>query len=190
MVKKNMSIKKPMLLVFAGPNGSGKSTFTQYFEKLGEYTNADDVVASTGISNIDAAKLVDENRYAAIKERKDLTIETVLSSKYKLDLLKYAKREGYFIKCFFILTTDPTINIARVDNRVALGGHAVEKEKIISRYYKSLSNIKELMNLCDIIHVYDNTTAIPVRIIRKHKKDVTIYPNKYWSQERILELLN
>ncbi|MBQ5420488.1 MAG: hypothetical protein IIU24_10310 [Selenomonas sp.] len=38
-----MSIRKPMILVIAGPNGSGKSTFTQYFEKIGEYTNADDL---------------------------------------------------------------------------------------------------------------------------------------------------
>ena len=39
--------RKPMILVFAGPNGSGKSTITQYFDKIGTYTNADDVVAAT-----------------------------------------------------------------------------------------------------------------------------------------------
>ena len=44
-----------MILVLAGPNGSGKSTITQYFEKVGEYTNADDVVVSTGMDNVDAA---------------------------------------------------------------------------------------------------------------------------------------
>ena len=44
-----MSIRKPMVLVLAGPNGSGKSTITQYFEKVGEYTNADDIVLSTGM---------------------------------------------------------------------------------------------------------------------------------------------
>ena len=57
-----MSTKKPMLLLFAGPNGSGKSTITSHFDMVGEYTNADDVVASTGISIVDAAKLVDERR--------------------------------------------------------------------------------------------------------------------------------
>ena len=43
MGRYSMSIKKPMILVIAGSNGSGKSTFIQYFEKIGEYTNADDV---------------------------------------------------------------------------------------------------------------------------------------------------
>lgn len=33
--------------MYLGRNGSGKSTITQYFEKVGEYTNADDVVATS-----------------------------------------------------------------------------------------------------------------------------------------------
>lgn len=98
-----MSIKKPMILVFAGPNGSGKSTITQYFDKVGEYTNADEVVYSTGMNNVDAAQFVDKKRYAAIDDKKDFTFETVLSSEYKMDILRKAKKEGYFIKCFFTL---------------------------------------------------------------------------------------
>ena len=44
------------------------------------------------------------------------------------------------------------------------------------------------MELCDILHVYDNTVE-PVRIIRKHKEDVSIFPNEIWSEEDILELI-
>ena len=152
-----MLTKKPMILVFAGPNGSGKSTITPYFDIVGEYTNADDVVASTGGDPFEAAKAVDERRYASIDDKRDFTFETVLSSQYKLDILKKAKNEGYFIKCVFVLTVDPYINVARVESLVAQGGHGVDKEKIISRYDKSLSNIKEMLKICDILHVYDNT---------------------------------
>ena len=88
----------------------------------------------------------------------------------------------------FVLTTDPLINVARVHARVAAGGHDVDKEKIIQRYYKSLGNIKRLMELCDILHVYDNTEE-PVRIIRKHKEDISIFPNELWSEEKLLELI-
>ena len=35
-----------------GPNGSGKSTITAFFDKVGKYTNADDVVATTGMNKI------------------------------------------------------------------------------------------------------------------------------------------
>ena len=183
-----MSIRKPMILVLAGPNGSGKSTITQYFETIGAYTNADDIVAATGMSNEEAAKLVDDKRYASIAAKEDFTFETVLSSKFKLDILKKAKEEGYFIKCVFVLTINPLINVARVETRVASGGHDVEKKKIIERYYKSLNNIKNLMDICDILHVYDNTLE-PVRIIRKHKEDISIFPNELWTEEKIDGLL-
>lgn len=66
--------KKPMALVFAGPNGSGKSTIKQYFEIVGTYTNADDIVAATGMSNEEAAKFVDEKRYDAIMKKEDISI--------------------------------------------------------------------------------------------------------------------
>ena len=183
-----MSVRKPMLLVFAGPNGSGKSTISQYVERIGEYTNADDIASSTGMELIEAAKFVDNKRYLAIKEKRDLTFETVLSSDYKLDILKKAKSAGYFIKCIFFLTVDPLINVARVESRVALGGHDVPRDKIISRYGKSLAHIKDLIDICDILHVYDNSKQ-PVRIIRKHKDDITLYPNKLWKLDEIIKLV-
>ena len=183
-----MSDNKPMILVFAGPNGSGKSTITQYFDKVGTYTNADDVVAATGMSNQEAAEMVDRMRYASIEAGEDFTFETVLSSQYKLDILRKAKEKGYFIKCVFVLTVDPNINVARVEARVASGGHSVEKDKIITRYFKSLKNIQVLMDLCDILHVYDNSIE-PTRIVRKHKEDISIFPNELWSEEKLMELI-
>ncbi|MGN1305129.1 MAG: zeta toxin family protein [Oscillospiraceae bacterium] len=184
-----MSERKPMVLVLAGPNGSGKSTITQFFDIVGNYTNADDMVASTGMSNEEAAILADKMRYRSIEQKEDLTFETVLSSHYKMDILEKAKSEGYFIKCIFVLTVDPSVNVARVAARVALGGHDVDESKIRSRYEKSLANIKRLMEICDILHVYDNTVE-PVRIIRKHKDDISIFPNDLWSVDRILELIS
>ena len=187
-VKENMSDKKPMILVFAGPNGSGKSTITQFFDIIGEYTNADNIVAATGMSNKEAAEFVNKKRYAAIEEKRDFTFETVLSSHYNLDILKKAKENGYFIKCIFVLTVAPSVNVARVAARVASGGHGVDTDKIVSRYNKSLGNIKELLEICDIMHVYDNTFE-PVRIIRKHKSDVSVFPNELWSENDIKKLL-
>lgn len=72
--------------------------------------------------------------------------------------------------------------------RVANGGHFVEKDKILSRYYKSLTNIKNLLEICDIMHVYDNTFT-PTRIIRKHKDDISTFASEIWSEEQILKLM-
>lgn len=183
-----MQNRKPMLLVMAGPNGSGKSTITQFFEKIGKYTNADDMVLSTGMSNEEAAKLADVSRYNSINAHEDLTFETVLSSEYKIKILEKAKSEGYFIKCIFVLTADPQINIFRIESRVSQGGHYVDSDKVKDRYWKSLANIKRLMKICDIMHVYDNTSE-PMRIIRKHKDDISVFANEYWTEEKIYELL-
>ena len=112
---------------------------------------------------MEAAVLVDRMRYESIAKKEDFTFETVLSSEYKLNILRKAKEEGYFIKCVFMLTVDPQINIARIESRVAAGGHNVDSGKV---------------DICDIMHVYDNTKS-PERIIRKHKEELSIYPNEY-----------
>ena len=59
MGKGSMHNRKPMILVLAGPNCSGKSTITSFFDKVGKYTNADDVVATIGMNNMEAAVMVD-----------------------------------------------------------------------------------------------------------------------------------
>ena len=79
-----MQNRKPMILVLAGPNGSGKSTITTFLIKLVNNTNAYDVVATTGMNNMEAAVLVDRMRYESIAKKEDFTFETVLSSEYKL----------------------------------------------------------------------------------------------------------
>ena len=61
-----------------------KSTITTFFDKVGKYTNADDVVATTGMNNMEAVVLVDRMRYESIAKKEDFTFETVLSSEYKL----------------------------------------------------------------------------------------------------------
>ena len=82
MEKESMQNRKPMILVLAGPNGSGNSTITTFFDKVGKYTNADDVVATTGMDNMIAALMVDRMRYESIDKKEDFTFETVLSSEY------------------------------------------------------------------------------------------------------------
>ena len=52
------------------------------------------------------------------------------------------------------MTADPQINISRVAHRVKNGGHDVPKDKIISRYHKSLDNISAMLKIADIQLLY------------------------------------
>ena len=59
-----------------------------------------------------------------------------------------------------------------------MGGHSVPEEKIKSRYYKSLNLIPELVNLCDIVHIYDNSD-VPFRIFKKRKDKYFHWKNNH-----------
>lgn len=122
----------PIELVFAGPNGSGKSTVTKGFDIIGEYINADDIKKQRNCSDLEAAQFATALREDGVKNKRDFTFETVLSSPRNVELLKNAKSFGYRIEVVFVLTSDPQINISRVAQRVKNGGHDVPKDKIIS----------------------------------------------------------
>ena len=85
------------------------------------------------------------------------TFETVMSSTDKIEFLKYAKESGYRVYLYFIATKDPLLNISRVENRVAKGGHSVPKEKIVKRYYRSLENLSEAIKYSDRAYIFDNS---------------------------------
>ena len=88
-----------------------------------------------------------------------------------LNLLKKAKEQGYFIRGIYVLTSDVNINIMCVLSREALGGHGVPEDKIRSRYEKALQLIPQLVELCDVLHIYDNT-SVPFRIFKNKKRKV------------------
>ena len=183
----NDIIRLPEVMLFAGPNGSGKSTFTRMVKTVGDYINADDIKKTTLCGDLEAALKAEELREKMIDEKKDFTFETVLSTDRNLNLLKRAKENGYFIRGIYVLTNDPGINVARVSVREALGGHGVPEEKIRSRYTKALALIPQLVEVCDILHIYDNTNT-PFRIFKKRKDVFFHWANRYWSDEAIAEL--
>lgn len=104
-----------------------------------------------------------------LSKHHDFTFETVLSTDRNLKLLKKAKEKGNFLRCIYVLTCNPEINKTRIEIRKSMGGHSVPEDKIESRYYKALKLIPELVKLCDIVHIYDNSNE-PFRIFKKKEK--------------------
>ncbi len=162
--------KKPEIVVFAGPNGSGKSTYTQLLKPPIDYINADEIKKYLKCSDLEAAQLAEKQREEHMEQMREFCFETVLSTERNLKLLERAKEKGYFIRCYYILTADPMINVWRVKARVESGGHDVPKEKIITRYDRALALVKNLIKVCDICHIYDNSADRPFRIFKKRKE--------------------
>ena len=179
----------PVVLVFAGPNGSGKSTVTKGFDIIGEYINADDIKKQQSCTDLEAAQYATALREDAVKNKRNFTFETVVSSPRNVELLKSAKASGYRIEVVFVLTADPQINISRVENRVKNGGHDVPKDKIVSRYYKSINNLSELLKLADVMWVVDNSTDKAELIIYAKDNNISINETMLWNADKINKLL-
>jgi len=177
----------PEVIVFAGPNGSGKSTITRLAKTIGKYINADDIKRTNLCSDLEAAQQAESLREQSVQDRVDFTFETVLSTERNINLLKKAKEKGFFIRCIYVLTVNPDINVARVQSREAEGGHGVPEDKVRSRYYLALGLIPELIEICDILHIYDNTIK-PHRIFKKRKDQYFRWPNEFWDEEAIEKL--
>lgn len=180
--------KKPEIIVFAGPNGSGKSTFTELLKPPMDYINADEIKKSLKCSDLEAAQIAESQRESHLENLEEFCFETVLSTDRNLKLLQRAKEKGYFIRCFYMITCNSKINVLRVRTRVEKGGHDVPEEKIVSRYNRALGLVKELVKVCDICHIYDNSGEIPFRIFKKRKNIIFFDDCDFWSLSEIRNL--
>lgn len=180
--------KKPEIIVFAGPNGSGKSTFTQLLKPPMDYINADEIKKYLKCSDLEAAQLAEKQREEHLEQMQEFCFETVLSTERNLKLLKKARAKGYFIRCYYILTADSMINVWRVKARVESGGHNVPEEKVIARYDRALALVKDVIAICDICHIYDNSTDRPFRILKKRKEQIYFDECDDWHYEDICAL--
>jgi hypothetical protein len=178
--------KKPEIIVFAGPNGSGKSTFTEILRPPQmDYINADDIKKHLKCDDLEAAQIAERQRETYLSEKRAFCFETVLSTSRNLDLLKRAREMGYFIRCYYVLTIDPLINVYRVKARVASGGHDVPAEKIYVRYDRAMALVPEVISVSDICHIYDNSEEEPFRIFKKRKDECFYDECDDWQREKL-----
>lgn len=85
-----------------------------------------------------------------------------MSAPDKIQLLIAAQQMGYRTYLYYIATDDPDINITRVRQRVAAGGHDVPQDKIISRYERSLKQLSEAIQVTNRAYIFDNSGDVAV----------------------------
>ena len=162
------SKRLPTLCVVAGPNGSGKTSTTvqllaNEWSEGSLYINPDNIAQeqfgdwNSPEAVLKAARYATDLRYKCLNEKRDFIFETVFSSDEKLEFLRRAHESGFFIRFFFVCTSNPKINISRITKRYLEGGHEVPISKIISRYYKSYVNATKAISFVDRAYIYDNS---------------------------------
>jgi predicted ABC-type ATPase len=153
------------MYVFAGPNGSGKSTVVNSFIKHNKcpknFICPDNYVKTEDKDKyepyIKAMQKAEAVRYQEVALGHSFSFETVLSTPEKLDFIRYAKRQGYSVFTIYVSTESPEINIERVKERVLHGGHDVPRDKIISRYEKSMELMYDVACESDVTEFFDNS---------------------------------
>jgi predicted ABC-type ATPase len=153
------------LLVIAGPNGSGKSTLTNQLladgVDLGHYINPDEIALTLDLTgearSLEAQRLAEEQRRAYLAQGVSFSFETVMSHPSKIEFLREAREAGYRIVLFFVALESPDLNVARVRQRVALGGHDVPEDRIRSRYNNVMALLPKAIKYTDRTVLFDNS---------------------------------
>jgi predicted ABC-type ATPase len=150
-----------------GSNGAGKSTFIEktLVPSLPPGTavvNADDIAqqrwgADAEAMSYEAAKIAEATREALIAVGRPFVAETVFSHESKLGLVAAAKRAGFFVVLHVLLVPEE-LTVARVEHRVAGGGHSVPEAKVRARYARLWKLVVQAATASDLATVYDNST--------------------------------
>jgi len=209
-----------LIVVFAGPNGSGKSSIIgklkQQSKGLFEFPdieiNLDDIASILRLqarlfssttctysrvqshsAEVLAAEYAGELRELLLSKGEDFILETVLSMGDRLSFLHRAKAIGYTIKLVYVTTNNPEINVQRVRQRVANGGHNIPIEKIYQRYTLSMNILHKAINIADKAIIIDNSApegpnSIEI-VLTKEKGIIKLYTPKpgraKWVNEKI-----
>jgi predicted ABC-type ATPase len=134
------------------------------------FLNADEI--ARGLSPLDptlsafrAGRLLLEETRALIVARSSFAIESTLSGKTHLALVREAKAHGYRFLLHYILIGSMAQAVARVALRVRLGGHDVPEVDIRRRFERSRRQwLRDYLPLADEWGAWNNQTPPAVQI--------------------------
>lgn len=160
-----MTSIKPTLTIIAGPNGSGKSTFTRNTrESLNVPFIDPDAEArkirpeAPELAAVAAGKQAIKLARNYLDNNQIFAVETTLSGNTYLKMMREAKQKEWEVNLIYIGIDNVEVNIDRVAQRVAQGGHNVPIEDIKRRYERSLQNLPTALQLADNVSIYDNSS--------------------------------
>jgi len=164
---------KPTLCLIGGCNGAGKTTLARELlalMRIRRFLNADLIAAGLSpldptLSSFRAGRLLIEEARALVKAGTSFALESTLSGKTHVGLLRAARRRGYRVVLHYILLLSPSQAVERVSLRVVQGGHDVPEVDIRRRFERSRRRlIADYLPLVDEWVVWDNSAPPHQRV--------------------------
>jgi predicted ABC-type ATPase len=125
-------VSQPVFTLIAGANGAGKSTLTSgnpdsfsASSLLDPDTFARPLRSTSPSTPIAAGREVLRLASLYLSRGETFTVETTLSGKNYLNMMRTARGKGFDVVLVYIGTEDVEINLARIAKRVQGGGHDV-----------------------------------------------------------------
>ena len=135
---------------------------------------------------IKSGKLVLEQIKEYSNSGVDFGFETTMSGVTYLKYFKMLKEKGYGINIFFLWIPSSQLAVARVNDRVAQGGHNVPIEDIKRRFERSVEKFfKEYRLLADRWILFNNAETMPKIIARKQNAHIEVVNQNLF--EKIVE---
>ena len=181
---------RPHLVVLAGPNGAGKSTAAPGLLRgrlgVAEFVNAD--VIARGLSAfapehaaIDAGRVMLRRLQQNVDQQRTFAFETTLASRSFAPRIASWIRAGYVFHLVFLWVQSADFAVARVRDRVSMGGHDVPEETIRRRYTRGLANFFGLYRpLATTWRLYNNAGPTPQLVARGTPTRTSIHDDALW----------
>lgn len=165
----------PNIVALAGPNGAGKSTVGPVLLRgtlgISTFVNADTIAQGLSAFDPDAAafeagRILLERLEELARRRTSFAFETTLAGRAYLGRLRGLVARGYRFHIVFLWLESPDLAVARVEERVRSGGHAVPEHVIRRRYRAGIDNFLQLYHpICTSWRVYDNSAGSWPRLV-------------------------
>ena len=169
------------LYIISGCNGAGKTTasYTVLPEILNcrEFVNADEIAKGLSPFNpesvaIEAGRLMLRRIEELLNRNESFSIETTLSTKSYINLVRKAQEKGYHVHLIFFWLETSDLAVQRVAERVSKGGHNIPNDVILRRYKAGICNLFNIfMKEVDLWMIYDNSST-PRAFVAKGGKSI------------------
>ncbi|MDO8729907.1 MAG: zeta toxin family protein, partial [Candidatus Omnitrophota bacterium] len=134
-----------------------------------------------------AGRILLEQIDAYASKRVDFAFETTLSGMAYLSRFKDLKKEGYAIHLFFLWVPDVKLSLARVANRVKMGGHGISEKVVRRRFYKGISNFfNQYRPVLDSWILFDGSGKVPYPIAQERAGKLKVFDQELYEKVRDL----
>lgn len=184
----------PNLYLICGCNGAGKTTASYaIFPKMlncSIFVNMDEIAAvlspySPDKEVINAGRIVVQRINELVKQQKDFAVETTLSTRSYAHFIRKAQKAGYFVTLVYFWLRSPEMAVKRVEKRKNLGGHSVDVDVIVRRYWTGIKNLFKIYLPISNYWILIDNSQDPFELIAEGE---TTKPTKIENHEKFFYL--